>query len=265
MTPGMSIRTDRRRPRLLACCRAVLVFNHPSYVDAAGTSVLRGSCPSICCTPLAAAAVHGKCVAMSALRCFPWCTSRVGLETVAFCPSAAEQSDACAGPALHWFTMHCCLLCAVMATFFTPSGVSKAGVASIPFIGLFGVALQVWLGCYHAHCSLQIPSCCMRLQRLAAGLDLPISKISPWAMQCLPPRNIPSYHKHTLPANPPPFHSCSLWSAAAAATAATSTCCAGMRCRPLPSGPPTAGALVGAAFALWHRLLACLALMCWCA
>jgi lysophosphatidylcholine acyltransferase/lyso-PAF acetyltransferase len=31
-----------------------------------------------------------------------------------------------------------------MATFFTPSGVSKAGVASIPFIGLFGMALQLF-------------------------------------------------------------------------------------------------------------------------
>ena len=36
---------------------------------------------------------------------------------------------------------------AVMASLFTPSGVSKAGVAGIPFIGLFGVALQVgWCG-----------------------------------------------------------------------------------------------------------------------
>lgn len=58
------------RPRHCLCCRAVLVFNHPSYVDAA-----------------------------------------------------------------------------VMASLFTPSGVSKAGVAGIPFIGLFGVALQVgWCG-----------------------------------------------------------------------------------------------------------------------
>ncbi|PSC70078.1 Lysophospholipid acyltransferase LPCAT4 [Micractinium conductrix] len=33
---------------------------------------------------------------------------------------------------------------AAIATFFTPSGVSKAGVASIPFIGLFGIALQLF-------------------------------------------------------------------------------------------------------------------------
>ncbi|KAL4419827.1 hypothetical protein ABPG75_006925 [Micractinium tetrahymenae] len=33
---------------------------------------------------------------------------------------------------------------AAMATFFTPSGVSKAGVATIPFIGLFGIALQLF-------------------------------------------------------------------------------------------------------------------------
>lgn len=33
---------------------------------------------------------------------------------------------------------------AAIATFFTPSGVSKAGVANIPFIGLFGIALQLF-------------------------------------------------------------------------------------------------------------------------
>lgn len=33
---------------------------------------------------------------------------------------------------------------AAMATFFTPSGVSKAGVVNIPFIGLFGLALQLF-------------------------------------------------------------------------------------------------------------------------
>ncbi|KAL4435419.1 hypothetical protein ABPG77_006181 [Micractinium sp. CCAP 211/92] len=33
---------------------------------------------------------------------------------------------------------------AAVPTFFTPSGVSKAGVANIPFIGLFGIALQLF-------------------------------------------------------------------------------------------------------------------------
>jgi 1-acyl-sn-glycerol-3-phosphate acyltransferase len=33
---------------------------------------------------------------------------------------------------------------AAIATFFTPSGVSKAGVASIPCIGLFAQALQLF-------------------------------------------------------------------------------------------------------------------------
>lgn len=37
-----------------------------------------------------------------------------------------------------------------MATFFTPSGVSKAGVVNIPFIGLFGLALQASLA-LHSH------------------------------------------------------------------------------------------------------------------
>lgn len=169
--------------------------------------------------------------------------------------------------------------CAVMATFFTPSGISKAGVASIPFIGLFAVALQVT-----ARSPLQPPAA--RLVQVAVPACLCKCASAPLAARVWPSKLDSSLPQPSLrrPAQlPDPAHctpacrscslcsaaaagaaatstlfpsnslsclrpacrsflrSSSLWSAAAAATAATSTCCAATRCRPLLSARWIAG------------------------
>lgn len=149
------------RVRPLACRRAVLVFNHPSYVDAAGAQCQCIAIAAGCCSCLPACLHHPSARSFGAAMVVDPCCG--GPATCACLPSTYMAGCDMAlrrGEVLTYMQRmnmqapqpnptnpfppsinpnpH-----AVMATFFTPSGVSKAGVASIPFIGLFGVALQV--------------------------------------------------------------------------------------------------------------------------